>query len=178
MDRSSASEYTQPGLITPFPTHADSIHSPDNTRAEASSLDHASGAQYVTQQEVRPSNYSTAATPTPEYGVYPSSARSGSFAEHIQRPYQASPGHPGNAAAMAQNPGSLYYSFSPLRPRSPPSSVPLLTVFHRPFHRGLEPDICDAQPVLAVCTPVTRNAARLPPQRWPLRTAPSRLDWL
>lgn len=94
-------------MISPFPSHSGSIHSPDNnTRAEASSLDHASAAQYVTQQEVRPSSYSTTATPTSEYGIYPNSARSGSFAEHIQRPYQASPGHPGNTATMAQNPGN------------------------------------------------------------------------
>lgn len=97
---SSAPEYSQTGLPSPYPSH------PGDTRSEASSLDHASAAQYVTQQEVRPSNYATAATPTSEYGVYPPSARSGSFPEHIQqRQYQQSPNHSG-PGAMAQTPSS------------------------------------------------------------------------
>ncbi|CAK7203931.1 C2H2 finger domain transcription factor con7 [Sporothrix eucalyptigena] len=99
MDR-SAPEYSQTGLPSPYPSQS------GDTRSEASSLDHASAAQYVTQQEVRPSNYSTTATPTSEYGVYPASARSGSFPEHIQRPYHQSPNPSGSGGAMAQTPSS------------------------------------------------------------------------
>ncbi|KAJ2892969.1 hypothetical protein MKZ38_009158 [Zalerion maritima] len=73
-------EYSQPGLPSPYPS------AQGNTHSEQSSLaDPASAAQYPTQQEVRPSNYSTSATPTSEYGNYPSSARSSHFPEHIQQ---------------------------------------------------------------------------------------------
>ena len=114
MDR-SAPEYSQTGLPSPYPSHS------GDTRSEASSLDHASAAQYVTQQEVRPSNYSTAATPTSEYGVYPASARSASFPEHIQRPYHPSPNHSGSGPGMAQTPSSPSI---PLPPQEQPLSPP------------------------------------------------------
>jgi hypothetical protein len=87
-----ASEYQQSGLPSPYPSNFGDNHS------EGSSADHASAAQqYPVKQEV---NYPTSATPTSEYGVYPHSARSGSFAEHLQRPY-----HPASSASsggMAQ----------------------------------------------------------------------------
>ncbi|KAL1897089.1 hypothetical protein Sste5346_004294 [Sporothrix stenoceras] len=113
MDR-SAPEYSQTGLPSPYPSHS------GDTRSEASSLDHASAA-YVTQQEVRPSNYSTAATPTSEYGVYPPSARSGSFPEHIQqRPYHPSPNHSGSGAGMAQTPSSPSLPLQAQQQQPPP----------------------------------------------------------
>lgn len=89
-----APEYSQSGLNTPYPTAL-------NDASEDSSADHPSAANY-TAQEVRPANYSTSATPTSEYGVHPSSARSGSFPEHIQRQYYPSSNHSGSSGSMAQ----------------------------------------------------------------------------
>ncbi|PQE12074.1 Transcriptional regulator protein [Rutstroemia sp. NJR-2017a BVV2] len=91
-----ATEYTQSGLQTPYP------HAFTDAQSEDSSADHASAAQYTPQQEVRTNNYSTSATPTSEYGVYPASARSGSFPEHLQRPYHPASNHSGSSGGMAQ----------------------------------------------------------------------------
>ncbi|KAF6824245.1 hypothetical protein CMUS01_10326 [Colletotrichum musicola] len=96
----SATEYSQSGLPSPYPSNC------GDNRSEGSSADHASAAQYATQQEVRPSNYSTSATPTSEYSVYPPSARSGSFPEHIQRSYHPAGNHNGSSGAMAQQASS------------------------------------------------------------------------
>lgn len=101
----------------------------DRSAPEYSQTDHASAAQYVTQQEVRPSTYSTTATPTSEYGVYPPSARSGSFPEHIQRPYHQSPSHSGSGGGMAQTPTNpsiaapspTYATHGQYSPYAPPS---------------------------------------------------------
>ncbi|KAJ0351281.1 hypothetical protein KNSL1_003419 [Colletotrichum chrysophilum] len=78
----------------------------ERSATEYSQSDHASAAQYATQQEVRPSNYSTSATPTSEYSVYPPSARSGSFPEHIQRSYHPASNHNGSSGGMAQQASS------------------------------------------------------------------------
>jgi hypothetical protein len=95
MDR-GAPEYTQSGLHTPYPAFVDA-------QSEGNSADHASAAQYTPQPEVRSTTaYSTSATPTSEYGVYPASARSGSFPEHIQRQYHPASNHSGSSAGMAQ----------------------------------------------------------------------------
>ena len=99
MERSAA-EYSQSGLPSPYPSNF------GDTRSEASSVDHASAAQYANQQEVRSSNYPTSATPTSEYSVYPPSARSSSFPEHIQRSYHPSSNHNGSSGNMAQTPTS------------------------------------------------------------------------
>ncbi|KAK2003704.1 hypothetical protein LX36DRAFT_565631 [Colletotrichum falcatum] len=96
----SATEYSQSGLPSPYPSNC------GDTRSEGSSADHASAAQYATQQEVRSSNYSTSATPTSEYSVYPPSARSGSFPEHIQRSYHPASNHNGSSGGMAQQASS------------------------------------------------------------------------
>ncbi|KAH8910323.1 hypothetical protein BR93DRAFT_473354 [Coniochaeta sp. PMI_546] len=108
----SAPEYTQSGLPSPYPSNF------GDTQSEASSADQAPAAAaaapsapYTAQQESR-SNYSTSATPTSEYSVFPQSARSGSFPEHIQRPYHPASSHAGSAGGMAQTPTS-------------PSSVPV-----------------------------------------------------
>ena len=145
MERGAA-EYSQSGLPSPYPS------SYGDARSEASSADHASAAQYATQQpqaqpqqpplpppsqqqqqqqppppqqgqqqqqqqgqqpsqqqqqEVRPgSTYATSATPTSDYSVYPQSARSTSFPDHIQRPYHPASTPGGSSGGMAQTPTS------------------------------------------------------------------------
>lgn len=94
MDRGAA-EYSQSGLHSPYP------HALNDAQSEASSADHASAAHYTPQQEVR-QNYSASATPTSEYGIYPASARSGSFPEHLQRQYHPASNHSGSSGGMAQ----------------------------------------------------------------------------
>ncbi|KZF22744.1 hypothetical protein L228DRAFT_268128 [Xylona heveae TC161] len=78
MDR-GASDYSQSGLRASFPLVSES-------QSEGSLPDQASAAQYPAGQDVRPSNFSSSATPTSEYGIHPSSARSGSFPEYLTRP--------------------------------------------------------------------------------------------
>jgi len=95
MDR-GATEYSQSGLPTPYP------HAFTDAQSEDSPADHASAAQYTPQPEVRSNNYSTSATPNSEYGVYPASARSASFPEHIQRQYHPASNHSGSSGGMAQ----------------------------------------------------------------------------
>lgn len=95
MDR-GATEYSQSGLHSPYP------HAFSGTQSEDIPADHASAAQYPPQQEVRSNNYSTSATPTSEYGVYPASARSASFPEHIHRQYHPASNHSGSSGGMAQ----------------------------------------------------------------------------
>ncbi|KAL5319771.1 hypothetical protein ACEPPN_012828 [Leptodophora sp. 'Broadleaf-Isolate-01'] len=94
MDR-GPTQYLQSGLHSPFQ------HAFNDAQSEEASADHASAAHYT--PEVRSNNFSTSATPTSEYGVYPASARSGSFPEHIQRQYHPSSNHSGsNGGGMAQ----------------------------------------------------------------------------
>lgn len=100
MERGAPGEYSQSGLPSPFPSNF------GDTQSEASSVDHASGTPYANQQEVRTNNYSTSATPTSDYSVYPPSARSGSFPEHLQRPYHPASNHSGSSGGMAQTPTS------------------------------------------------------------------------
>ncbi|KAI3343970.1 hypothetical protein F4824DRAFT_28785 [Ustulina deusta] len=93
----SVHEYSQSGLPSPYPSV-----SGDN-QSEASSADHASAAQYPSNQESRPASYSTSATPTSEYGAYPQSARStSSFPEHSLRQYHPASNHNGGSGGMAQ----------------------------------------------------------------------------
>jgi len=95
----SAPEYSQSGLPSPYPSNF------GDSNSEESTADHASAAQYPVKQEV---NYSTSATPTSEYGVYPQSARSGSFPDQIQRSYHpASSTSSGGGMAQQQNSPSL-----------------------------------------------------------------------
>lgn len=95
MDR-GATDYPQSGLHSPYP------HAFSDTQSEELPADHASVA-YTPQQDVRPSNYSTSATPTSEYGVYPTSARSGTFPDHIQRQYHPASSRSGSSGGMAQS---------------------------------------------------------------------------
>ena len=96
MDR-GATEYSQSGLPTPYPNAF------IDAQSEETPADHASAAQFTPQQEVRSNAYSTSATPTSEYGVYPASARSGSFPEHIQRQYHPASNQSGSSGGMAQS---------------------------------------------------------------------------
>ncbi|KAI1180288.1 hypothetical protein F4777DRAFT_574048 [Nemania sp. FL0916] len=90
-------DYSQSGLPSPYPSV-----SGDN-QSEASSADHASAAQYPSNQEARPASYSASATPNSEYGTYPQSARStSSFPEHSLRQYHPASNHNGNSGGMAQ----------------------------------------------------------------------------
>ncbi|KAF4978032.1 hypothetical protein FDECE_18275 [Fusarium decemcellulare] len=94
----SAPEYSQSGLPSPYPSNF------GDTNSEGSTADHASAAQYPVKQEV---NYSTSGTPTSEYGVYPQSARSGSFPDHIQRPYHPASSASSGGMAQQQNSPSM-----------------------------------------------------------------------
>ncbi|KAM4062307.1 hypothetical protein HRG_009157 [Hirsutella rhossiliensis] len=77
----------------------------DRGAQEYSQSDHASAAQYPVKQEV---NYPTSATPSSEYSVYPPSARSGSFPDHIQRSYHPASGTSGGGGmAQQQNNPSI-----------------------------------------------------------------------
>ncbi|KAL2262113.1 hypothetical protein VTK26DRAFT_2438 [Humicola hyalothermophila] len=89
--------------------------------------DHQSGAPYTNQQEVRSATYSASGTPTSEYSVYPTSSRSSSFPEHIQRPYHSASNPSGGSGAMAQtstNPSiaatSPTYAHGQYSPYAPP----------------------------------------------------------
>uniref|UniRef100_L7JP91 C2H2-type domain-containing protein n=1 Tax=Pyricularia oryzae (strain P131) TaxID=1143193 RepID=L7JP91_PYRO1 len=107
MDR-SASDYSQSGLPSPYPSNCGD----NQSEAQSVTVDTSSAAQYnaSAQQEVRsnnPGNYSASATPTSEYGVYPASARSSSFPDHLQqRSYHPASNHSGSSGGMAQTPTS------------------------------------------------------------------------
>lgn len=112
----SATEYSQSGLPSPYPSNF------GDTNSEGSRADHASAAQYPVKQEV---NYSTSATPTSEYGVYPQSARSGSFPEHVQRSYHPASSTSSGGMAQQQNnpsiaaPSPTYASYGQHSPYAP-----------------------------------------------------------
>lgn len=89
-----ASEFSRSGLNTPYTATF-------NDASVDSPAEHQSPASYPAQ-EVRPVNYPASATPTSEYSVHPSSARSSSFPEHIQRQYYPSSSHSGSSGGMAQ----------------------------------------------------------------------------
>ncbi|TLS31429.1 hypothetical protein PpBr36_03669 [Pyricularia pennisetigena] len=107
MDR-SASDYSQSGLPSPYPSNCGD----NQSEAQSVTVDTSSAAQYnaSAQQEVRsnnPGTYSASATPTSEYGVYSASARSGSFPDHLQqRSYHPASNHSGSSGGMAQTPTS------------------------------------------------------------------------
>ncbi|KAI4226524.1 MAG: hypothetical protein L6R36_003120 [Xanthoria steineri] len=76
-----------------------------------SQSDPASAAQYTPQQDVRPSNFATPATPTSDFGVNPSSARANlnpdylarqQYAHQQQQQQQHQHNSHANAASMAQ----------------------------------------------------------------------------
>ncbi|KAG6248887.1 hypothetical protein E4U24_002495 [Claviceps purpurea] len=113
MDR-SAPEYSQSGLPSPYSSSFGDNHS------EGSTADPASAAQYPVKTEV---SYPTTATPTPEYGVYPPSARPGAYSGHIQRSYN--PASSNSGAGMAQQPNDPSIGqHSPTYPYPPPQPSP------------------------------------------------------
>ena len=95
-----APEYSQSGLPSPLPSNV------GDSQSEASSADHVSAAPFASQQEARSATYSASATPTSEYSVFPPSARSAAFPEHIQRSYHPANNHGGGGGGMAQTPTS------------------------------------------------------------------------
>ncbi|KAF2191039.1 transcriptional regulator [Zopfia rhizophila CBS 207.26] len=127
-------EYPQSGLSSPYPTFP-------GPPSEGSPADQASAAQYPQGQDPRAPNFPSSATPTSDYNINPSSARSGSFPEYIQRSYQ--PGAQGaNAGGMAQ-------------PQSP--SMPLpdgQTNDHQPQHVKSDSDV-PIDPSIAAATSPT-----------------------
>ncbi|KAF2139346.1 uncharacterized protein K452DRAFT_232274 [Aplosporella prunicola CBS 121167] len=96
-------EYPQSGLNSPYPFPT------TEPQSEGSSADQASAAQYPQGQDPRSSNFSASATPTSEYNINPSSARSGSFPEYIQRGHYS-------PAAPAPTAGNMAQATSPSMP--------------------------------------------------------------
>lgn len=99
MDR-GASEYTQSGLHSPY-----HIELKDSQSEDSPTADQASAAQYTTtpQQEGRPSNFSSSATPTSEYSINTSSARSANFPPDYLARQQQYAHHPSNSSGSAGN---------------------------------------------------------------------------
>lgn len=89
-------------MTSPYPSFPD-------PPSEDALADQASAAQYPQGQDPRAQPFSSA-TPSSEYAINPSSARSGSFPEYIQRSYQ-----PG---AQAQAAGGMAQPQSPSMPLS------------------------------------------------------------
>ncbi|KAB2579949.1 C2H2 finger domain transcription factor CON7 [Lasiodiplodia hormozganensis] len=94
--------------------HAQSM---DGRQNDYSQPDQASAAQYPAASDPRSANFSSSATPTSEYGINPSSARSGSFPDYVQRGHYPPAGQPPQAGNMAQatNP-SIAAAASPTYP--------------------------------------------------------------
>ncbi|KAH9429831.1 C2H2 finger domain transcription factor con7 [Pyricularia oryzae] len=123
MDR-SASDYSQSGLPSPYPSNCGD----NQSEAQSVTVDTSSAAQYnaSAQQEVRsnnPGNYSASATPTSEYGVYPASARSSSFPDHLQqRSYHPASNHSGSSGDPSiAAPSPTYGAPAQYSPYGPPS---------------------------------------------------------
>ncbi|EXM05641.1 hypothetical protein FOIG_04164 [Fusarium odoratissimum NRRL 54006] len=118
----SASNIAKLGSEATLDTLLSSPNSMERSATEYSQSDHASAAQYPVKQEV---NYSTSATPTSEYGVYPQSARSGSFPEHVQRSYHPASSTSTGGMAQQQNnpsiaaPSPTYASYGQHSPYAP-----------------------------------------------------------
>ncbi|UZP39627.1 hypothetical protein NXS19_007443 [Fusarium pseudograminearum] len=118
----TASNIAKLGSEATLDTLLSSPNSMERSATEYSQSDHASSAQYPVKQEV---NYSTSATPTSEYGVYPQTARSGSFPEHVQRSYHPASSASSGSMAQQQNnpsiaaPSPTYASYGQHSPYAP-----------------------------------------------------------
>ncbi len=99
MDR-GAPEYTQPGLHSPY-----SLALRDSQSERSSSPDQASAAQYTNtpQQDVRPANFASSSTPTSDYSVNASSARSANFPPDYLARQQQYAHHQNSSSAGAGN---------------------------------------------------------------------------
>ncbi len=104
MDGRQTEFQQQPGLSPPYPSF-------NEADSQDSAAEQASAAQFPqqAQQDARHGNFSPSATPTSEYAVNPSSARSATFPEYVQRPYgegqqrfHPPSGQGANAGGMAQ----------------------------------------------------------------------------
>jgi len=109
------SDYQQPGLHSPYSAST-------KIKSERSAPDQTSAAQYPPGQDPRNANFSSSATPTSDYGIAPSSARSGSFPEYIQRsPYPPQgQGTPAGNMAQATSPSIPLHNDQAINPN--PSS--------------------------------------------------------
>ena len=132
--------YQQPGLTSPYPPslqERDSETSPtdqgsaSSTAAAAAAA--AAAAQYGPGQEGRPPNFSSAATPTSEYGMNPPSARSASFPDYgggagaaaAAQQHQQQRYHPAAASQAGVGGGGMATQQAPAPPSTSPS-LPLL----------------------------------------------------
>ncbi|KAI9828969.1 MAG: hypothetical protein M1819_006468 [Sarea resinae] len=107
MDR-GASEYSQSGLHSPY-------SGLNKIKSEGPSADQASAAQYPQGQEIRSSTFSSSGTPSSEYGVHPSSARSGTFPEYLRgQQYDATRYHP--PSNQSGSTGGMVQATSPSMP--------------------------------------------------------------
>lgn len=123
----SATEYSQSGLPSPHPSVV------GDTQSKAEPVDPASAAApYATQPETRATSYSNSATPTSEYGVYPPTSRSSTFAD-MQRPYHPASTPNGANGGMPQTPtspsmplpdGRSHAAFQPVHAKSD-ASLPI-----------------------------------------------------
>lgn len=88
-------EHPQSSLSTSYPTFPE-------PQSEGSFADQASVAQYIQGQDPRYANSSSPTTLTSNHGIAPSSARSGSFSDYIQRPYDPASGRGANVGGMVR----------------------------------------------------------------------------
>merc|ERR1711981_1175787 len=141
------------GFTSPAPAQPTSLSSPgaklafhlqnghtqhmDGRQSDYPQSDQASAAQYPQAQDPRNANFSSSATPTSEYGLPPSSARSGSFPEYIQRQHypSAGQGQPAGGMAQAQNPSIAAASPTYPPPHQQPYS-PYQTQHEMPHYQG------------------------------------------
>ncbi len=90
-------EYPQSGLSSPYAPY-------NETQSERSSADQASTVQYQPSTDYKSSNFSSSATPNPDYGL-PQSARSGTFPDYQTRyPPSAAGAHAGMAQTSSPSP--------------------------------------------------------------------------
>jgi transcription factor CON7 len=99
---STAADYAHTGLPSPYSATYGETRSAEGSPADQQPAP----APFPSHHEVRPNNYATSATAAPasDYNAYPTSARSGTFPDHLQRQYHPHPA--ANNAGMAQQPNS------------------------------------------------------------------------
>ena len=113
MERNGGDYPQSTGLPSPYPAGSYTDARPESTSADPQPApQQQQQQQYQAAQppEVRPSAYSASGTPTSEYGVYPASARSGSFPEHLQRQYQPHPASGGAGGGGMSQPNSSFFT--------------------------------------------------------------------
>lgn len=101
MDRTNP-EYSQPGLNSPVHQVDASNALPKEQTTETSSVDQASAAHYNPDGRANANGYSSTATPNSDYGVHPTSARSGSFPDHVRGGHYPPSNYSGSSGSMTQ----------------------------------------------------------------------------